>query len=169
LVSISLVVLLVACGGKKKDDSSSSSGGDSSSSSSQSSGSGSSGSSSSSSSDADISLENCKAYASLETAATSAFGTSSSGQIKVDKDALNKLVKASPNEIKADMQVLVDALVGYVEAVNKLGVNLNDPQAIAKMDPSKLQELQKLSEKFDDKKLTDASDRVEAYFTKHCS
>jgi predicted outer membrane protein len=105
----------------------------------------------------------------MEAAANAAFSTSSSGQFKLDKDALNKLVKASPNEIKADMQTIVDVLVGYVDALNKLGVNLNDPASIAKLDASKLQELEKLTTKFDDKKFTDASDRVQAYFEKHCS
>jgi hypothetical protein len=172
LVSISLVVLLVACGGKKKDDSSSSSGnGDSSSSSSQSSGSGASGddrSSSSSSSDGDVSLENCKQYASFAAAATSAFApTSASG--KIDKNALNNMVKASPKEIRSDMQVIVDAFVDYMDTLSKAGVNLNDPSSIAKLDQSKLAELEKAAAKLDTEKVQKALDKVDAFFTEKCS
>jgi hypothetical protein len=166
LVAIPLLALLIACGGDKKDDSSSSSDGDSGGSSSSQS-SGSSGDDRASSSDS-VSLENCKEYASLETAALAAFGTSSSGQFKFDKGAFDKIVKASPKEIRADMQILVDALVGYFEVLDKAG--LTDP---SKLDPAKLQaaqaDLEKAAAKMEEKKVVDASARVEAYFEKNCS
>lgn len=171
LIAIPLVALLVACGGGSKDKSSSddSGSGSSSSSSQDSSGSsGSSGSSSSSSSDADISLENCKEFASMEAAAGAAFGTSNTGATKLDKGALDKMVKASPKEIRADVQTIVDGLVAFFEVMDKAG--LNDP---SKLDPAKLQaaqaDLEKAGAKLEEKKFTDASARVEAYFQKHCS
>lgn len=164
LIAIPLLALLIACGGgdDKDDSSSSDSGGDSSSSSG---GSGSSGDDSSN--DGDISLENCKAYTSMETAAAAAFSTSSDGKSKLDKGALDKLVKASPKEIKSDMQIIVDALVGFFEVLDKSG--LTDP---SKLDPAKLQaaqaDLEKAGAKLEDKKFLDASSRVEAYFQKNC-
>jgi hypothetical protein len=170
-VAVPLLALLIACGGDKKDDSGSSGNGDSSSSSSQSSGSGASGDdrdSSSSSSDTDVSLENCKQYASFAAAATSAFGASS-GSAKIDKNALNNLVKQSPKEIKSDMQVIVDTFVTYLEALDKIGVNLNDPSSIAKLDQTKLQQMQAATEKLDTDKFQNALDKVDAFFTKECS
>jgi len=163
LIAIPLIALLVACGGGDKDKSSSD---DSGSGSSSSSGSGS--SNDSSSSDADISLENCKAYTSMEAAAAAAFGTSSDGKSKLDKGALDKLVKASPKEIQSDMKIIVDALVAFFEVLDKSG--LTDP---SKLDPAKLQaaqaDLEKAGAKLEEKKFLDASDRVEAYFQKNCS
>ena len=169
LVAVPLLALLIACGGDKKDNSGSSGNGDSSSSS-QSGGSGASGDdrASSSSSDTDVSLENCKQYASFAAAATSAFGASS-GSAKIDKNALNNLVKQSPKEIKSDMQVIVDTFVTYLEALDKIGVNLNDPSSIAKLDQTKLQQMQDATEKLDTDKFQNALDKVDAFFTKECS
>jgi hypothetical protein len=170
LVAVPLLALLIACGGDKKDDSGSSGNGDSSSSS-QSSGSGASGddrSSSSSSSDGDVSLENCKQYASFAAAATSAFAPTS-GSGKIDKNALNNMVKASPKEIRSDMQVIVDAFVDYIDTLSKAGVNLNDPSSISKLDASKLAELEKAAEKLDTEKVQNALDKVDAFFTEKCS
>ena len=66
------------------------------------------------------------------------------------------------------MQTIVDALVGFFEVLDKSG--LNDP---SKLDPAKIQaaqaDLEKASAKLEDKKFTDASARVEAYFAKQCS
>jgi len=168
LFAIPLVALLVACGGGDKDKSSSSDDGGSDGSSSSSSSSSGGGDDRASSSDSNASLENCKEYASLEQAATAAFGTTADGKSKLDKGALDKLVKASPKEIQADMKILVDGLVAFFEVLDKSG--LTDP---TKVDPAKLQaaqaDLEKASAKLEDKKFTDASERVEAYFTKHCS
>ena len=165
LVAIPLLALLVACGGGDKDDSSSS-GDDGSSSSSQ--GSGASGDDRASGGDSDVSLENCKEYASLESAASAAFSTTSDGKTKLDKGALDKLVKGSPKEIRSDMQTIVDTIVGFFEVLDKAG--LNDP---SKLDPAKLQaaqaDLEKAAAKMEEKKFLEASERVEAYFTKHCS
>ena len=162
-----LLLLLVACGGGDKDDSGSSG---SSSNDRPAASSGSSGSSSSASGDDSFSLENCKEYASLAASFTGAFGTTSSGGVKIDKNALNDLAKKSPQEIRSDMQVVVGAVISFLDTVEKLGVNLNDPASFTKLDAAKLQELQKASEKLtDDVKVQQASDRIEQYFQKKCS
>jgi hypothetical protein len=163
VVFVSLLLLLSACGGDKKSDSNSSSGG-SSSSSSQNTGAG----GSSNSGDAQVSLENCKEYLTFATAAASAFSPTT-GSLKLDKNALNNLVKTSPKEIKADVEVVIGALVAYFDAVEKLGVNLNDPQSFARLDPAKLQQMDAASEKFDDPKVQAAADRVDAFFETKCS
>jgi hypothetical protein len=169
LLAVPLIaLLLIGCGGDDKDSSSDggSSSGDSSSSSSGSSGSG---GSSSSGDDRAVSLENCKEYTSFATTAASAMGAGSSGQFKFDKGAFDKMVKASPKEIRADMEVVVGALVSYFEVLEKAGLT-GDP---SKIDPAKLQaaqaDLEKAAAKFEDKKVTEASERIEAFFEKNCS
>jgi len=166
LLLVPLLLLVAACGGDKNDSNGSSG---SSSSGQPASSSGSSGSSSASGNDS-FSLENCKEYALLAASFSGAFGTTSSGGVKIDKNALNELARKSPQEIRADMQVVVGAVISFLDTVEKLGVNLNDPSSFSKLDAAKLQELQKASEKLtDDTKVQQASDRIEQYFQKKCS
>jgi hypothetical protein len=164
-----LLALLIACGGddKSSDDGGSSSGGGNSSSDNSSNSGG--GGNSSSGDDREVSLENCKEYTSFASTAAAAFGaTSSNGQFKLDKGALDKMVKASPKEIRSDMETVVGALVSYFEVLEKAG--LTDP---SKIDPAKLQaaqaDLEKAAAKLDDKKVQDAGERIEAFFEKNCS
>ena len=161
VVCLSLVLLISACGGDKKDESNS---GAPSSSSSQGTGAG----GSINTSDADVSLENCKEYIAFATTAASAF-SSTSGSMKLDKSALNNLVKTSPKEIKADVEIVIGALVAYFDAIEKLGVNLDDAQSFARLDEAKLQQMEDASEKFDDPKVEAAADRVDAFFEAKCS
>jgi hypothetical protein len=173
LVAIPLLVLLVACGGDKKESpSNSDNGGSSSSGSSGSTGtSGSTGSGSNtgstSSNDGAFSIENCKQYASLAVAGQAAFGTTSN--FKLDQKALDKLVKETPSEIRSDMQVVITAIVDVYTGFEKLGLNLSDPSSFAKLDSAKIAELEKLTAKFDEKKFTDASEKIEKYFATRCS
>jgi hypothetical protein len=163
---IPLLILVIACGGDKKDDAATSTG--------SAGGAGSTGTSSSSPSsnasgeDRAVSLENCTQYASLAAAATSAFTPSTAGSLKLDKNALNNVVKAAPGEIRGDMQVIVDALVAYIEAIEKIGINLSDPSSFARLDEAKLQQFQSATDKLDDEKVRTASDKVDAYFASKC-
>jgi hypothetical protein len=171
LVAVPLLVLLVACGGDKKDSSSSSNDGGSSNSSASNSNSGggssNSGGGATTSNDGALSLENCKAYASMEAAATQAFGTTSN--FKLDEKALNDLAKNSPSEIRSDMTLVVGTIIEVFKGFEKLGVNFNNPSSFATLDAAKLAEFEKLGAKFDDKKFTDASERIEKYFVSKCS
>lgn len=167
LVAVPLLVLLVACGGDKKDSSSSNDGGSTSSNASSSSGSSNSGGGATTSNDGAASLENCKAYASMEAAASQAFGTASN--FKLDQKALNDLVKNSPSEIRNDMTLVVGTIIEVFQSMEKLGVNFNDPSSFARMDAAKLAEFEKLGAKFEDKKFTDASERIEKYYISKCS
>lgn len=171
LIAIPLLVFLVACGGDKKDSSSNNDGGGSNSSSSSgassSSSSGGGNNNSVSSNDGALSLENCKAFASMEAAATQAFGTGST--FKLDTKALDDLVKASPSEIRGDMTLVVGTIVEVFQGFEKLGVNFNNPASFGTLDAAKLAEFEKLGAKFDDKKFTDASERIEKYFVSKCS
>ncbi|HEX5141541.1 MAG TPA: hypothetical protein VFX19_11395 [Dehalococcoidia bacterium] len=178
LLAVPLLFLLVACGGGSKKDNSStssngnaatSSSGSSANSSSSSGGSSSSSSGSSSSNDGGVSLENCRQYTNLEKLAQAGFGTPGSTDFKIDKGALDQLVKASPSEIRNDMQLVVSTIEDVFDAIQKLGVNLSDPASFQKLDPAKLQQLETISNKFDDQKFEDASNRIEAYFEKNCS
>ncbi len=115
-----------------------------------------------------VSLENCTQYASFAAAAASAFTSSTSGTLKLDKNALNNVVKTSPGEIRGDMQVIVDALVTYFEALDKIGVNLSDPASFARLDETKLRQIEAATAKLDDEKVQKASDKVDAFFTSKC-
>lgn len=169
LIAIPLLALVIACGGSDKKDDSSSSSGSSDTGTSQSSGSGSNSSSGDDRASGDsVSLENCKEYTAFATTAAAAFAPSASGQFKLDKSALDKMVKASPKEIRSDMQTVIGALISYFDVLDKAG--LTDP---SKLDPAKLQaaqaDLEKAAAKLDEKKVQDASERIEAFFEKHCS
>jgi hypothetical protein len=48
-------------------------------------------------------------------------------------------------------------------------LNLSDPSSFAKLDSAKIAELEKLTAKFDEKKFTDASEKIEKYFATRCS
>jgi hypothetical protein len=169
-MAVPLLALLIACGGGDKDSSSSSGSGDGNTSSSGSQSGSGDDRASGTSSDGDLSLENCKQYASFAASAAGAFAsTSSTGAFKIDKNALNDMLKKSPKEIQGDMKIIVDAFVGYVEALDKAGVNLNDPSSFARLDSAKLAQVEAAAEKFDDPKIEAASDRVDAFFTKECS
>ena len=169
LVAVPLLLFLVACGGDKKDSSSSSNGGGSSSSSSSNSGGGSSNSGGgTTSNDGALSLDNCKQYASFAAAAAGASSQAFNPGQKVDKNAFQNMVKAAPSEIRSDVQIIADALVAYIGEMEKIGVNLNDPASFSKLDPAKLQQLENASAKLDEKKVQDAFDRVDKFFTSKC-
>jgi hypothetical protein len=172
LIAVPLLLAVVACGGKSKssDTSSTPTGNDSAASATQASNSGNGGSSSNNnSSSSDASLANCPQFANFVAAATKGFGGASGSTAKFDKKALDDMVKAAPSAIKADVQVMADGLGSYFDALNKLGVDLNDPQSFSKLDATKLQQLQDAVAKLDTQKFTDASNRVEAFFQKNCS
>jgi hypothetical protein len=171
IIAAPLLAFVIACGGGDDDSSSGSSGGsgsgDNSSSSSGASGDDRSGGSGGSGDS--ISLENCKQYESFATTAAAAFSASGpSGQFKLDKGALDKMVKATPKEIRGDMEVVVGALVAFYEVLEKAG--LTDP---SKLDPAKLQaaqaDLEKAAAKLEDPKIEAAGERIEAFFEKNCS
>ena len=168
LITIPLLVFLIACGGDKKDSSSNSDGGGSNSSNAGGGSTGSSGGGSVSSNDGALSLENCKQYQQMDAAATAAFSSAFSN-LKVDEKALNDLVKNSPGEIRNDMTLVVGTIIEFFQGVQKLGVNFNDPAAMARIDAAKLAEFEKLGAKFEDKKFTDASERIEKYYVSKCS
>lgn len=176
-----LLSLVIACGGgSKKSDSNS---GDSSSQSSSQgsgddrssgSGSGSGSSSGSSSSNSDFDVKNCPQYSNLANIAEKAFGSSATGtgtSTKIDTKYFDDLVKNSPKEIKGDMQVFVDAMKGYIDALNKVGVDINDPNSFSKIanDQAKLAQLQTALTKLDDPKFETATNNISAYFQKKCS
>jgi hypothetical protein len=166
LIAIPLLVLLVACGGDKKDSSSSNDGGGSSSNSSNSGGSS---GGSVSSNDGALSLDNCRQYASFAATAAGASAQAFNPNQKVDKKAFEDMVKASPSEIRSDMQVIADALISWVTELEKVGVNLNDPSSFARLDPAKLQQLENASKKLEDPKVEAAFDKVDKFFTSKCS
>jgi hypothetical protein len=76
------------------------------------------------------------------------------------QDALDELADKAPDEIKADVQTLSNALSTLIEVFESVDYDFTklaqDPAAAAKL------------QEFDSQELTDASARVEAYLTQVC-
>jgi hypothetical protein len=91
-----------------------------------------------------------------------ALGASSGAQSLKDSAALfQQFVDKAPSEIRADLQVLADALSKYADA-------LKDLKPAQAPDAKTLQKLQQLATSIDQPKVEAASKRVEAWAKKNC-
>ena len=81
-------------------------------------------------------------------------------------DAMDTFADKAPSEIKKDARVVADAFQEYLEALEDADIDLDDPESFADADPDDLAEI---GEIFEDEEFTDASDRLEDYFTEHCN
>jgi hypothetical protein len=81
-------------------------------------------------------------------------------QFNASQEALAQLEESAPDEIKADVAILADAIGGLIEVFAAADYDFtqlaSDPEAIAQL------------EAFSSAEITDASTRVEAYLTEVC-
>ena len=75
-------------------------------------------------------------------------------------------VSAAPGEIKADAELLASSLDGLIEYMQIVGGDLAaDPSTLSEEDQARIAEIQ---EQFEDQKVQEASDRVDAYNAEEC-
>jgi aminopeptidase N len=106
--------------------------------------------------------EDCVALASAGAAFAQAF--SGAGDSEESKAALDELASKVPDEIRADVETLAQALSAYAEKLKDIGV-----EAGATPSPEQLQQLQSAIASFDQQELTAASNRIEAWTQKNCT
>jgi hypothetical protein len=105
--------------------------------------------------------EDCLALASVGASIAQAFsGAVDSG----DQADLDELASKVPDEIKADVTTLAQALATYSEKLEDIGI-----EAGATPTAAQLQELQAAITSLDQQELTAASQRLEAWSTENCT
>jgi hypothetical protein len=77
---------------------------------------------------------------------------------------LDKAVQYAPSEIKGDVKIVADAFRPFLQVM--ASVNYDFTKLMS--DPSKQQQIQALSAKFNEADVKAASDRINAYVTAHC-
>ncbi len=162
LIAIPLTVLLLACGGGDSDDSSSSSGSSDGGTATQSSGSG------SSNSNAQPDLGNCAELLGFARSlgVSGAFSGGDFGNFNAE--VFQDLADNAPDEIKSDMRLLANALVGFFEVLDDLSIDFSNPASFASLSPADLQKLEDASNKIDSAEVQAASEKVGAFFENRC-
>lgn len=184
LVLLPLLIFLVACGGD--DDDSANTGDQPSTSDSNSSGSSNSGtsdsnSSSSSSSDSNSNnsasssgtFENCPEFANFAASIATAFSGATPGSAATDLEDtvqyFQALADASPDEIRADMQVIAEAFGGFYSVLNDFNIDLSNPTSFASLTADQQAQLQTALEELGNPNLEEASNNVSAWFEANCN
>ena len=103
--------------------------------------------------------DECEAIANVFLAMASVL----SGQ-SVDMSAFDAL----PSSLEADAQVVVEAFDDYADGLAELGIDLNDPEALANLSPSQLEGFNQLAEQVDSDALNAAMDNLSAYGEAQC-
>jgi hypothetical protein len=106
--------------------------------------------------------EDCLALASAGAAFAQAF--SGTGDSSGSTEELQELASKVPDEIREDVQTLAQALAGYAEKLQDIGV-----EAGATPTAEQVQQLQAAIASFDQQELTAASNRIEAWTQKNCT
>jgi hypothetical protein len=80
-------------------------------------------------------------------------------------DAFEEMADAAPSEIKDDMRILAEVYTEYGEIVAESNF---DPSSGQPPSSEALEKLQEASEKFNDERFTEASERVSKWFQEEC-
>jgi hypothetical protein len=107
----------------------------------------------------------CGARASFAAPNPAAFQGDAKSALKTAAAAMDSAVANSPSDIKADVQIVVNAAKPFYQLLASVDY---DYMKLA-TDQSKAQQLQALGEKFNEAKVKAAADRVEAWAKAHCS
>jgi hypothetical protein len=181
LVLVPFLIVGLACGGGDDDDdagASPSDGAASPTAATDSGGGGGSSSDSDSDSDSDntsdsddevVDLEDCDAVTDLISGSAFAAGGSGPEDLQDTAEFFQELADRVPDEISDDMQVFADAFVGYLEALEEAGLDLNNPAALQNASPAQLAQLQAAAEAFSAADVVEASENIQAYFEAECS
>ena len=105
--------------------------------------------------------EDCVALAGVGASIAQAFGGAVDSGEQADLDALASKV---PEEIRADVQTLAKALATYSAKIKDIGI-----EAGATPSAAQLQQLQAAITSLDQKELTAASQRLEAWSKENCT
>jgi hypothetical protein len=84
-------------------------------------------------------------------------------------EALQTAADRAPDEIKADMQLLADAIAGFFGTLEEFEVDFSNPASLASLSAEEQAELTAAMESFDTPELAEASERLNTYFTEKCS
>ena len=104
--------------------------------------------------------EDCLALAGVGASIAQAFSGAADSGSEADLDELASRV---PEEIRADVQILAEALAEYSERLQEIGV-----EAGATPTAAQVQELQAAIASLDQQGLTAASERIQAWATENC-
>ena len=106
--------------------------------------------------------EDCLALASAGAAFAQVF--SGTGNSAESEEALDELASKVPDEIRADVQTLAQALAAYADKLKDIGL-----EAGATPTAEQLQALQAAIASFDQEELDAASQRIQAWTDKNCT
>ena len=115
-------------------------------------------------------LSNCPALIALANS-VGLSGDFSSGDVNTadfDPAAFQKLADQSPNEIRADMQLISGALTNLYKLLDDLNVDISNPASFATLSPENLNKVEAAAGQLSTPELQAASDRVQAYFADKC-
>ncbi|MEX2586584.1 MAG: hypothetical protein WD602_01135 [Actinomycetota bacterium] len=83
-------------------------------------------------------------------------------------DSFNNAADEVPNEISADFRVVADAFAQFAQALNDIGLDPSDPQAVSEMSEEDLAALQSASQAMNDPAVQQAADNVTSFLEENC-
>lgn len=192
LVAVPLLAFLIACSSGDDDDSSSTSDGGDQPAATQPSDGGGNGDSSNDGDSTDSStdgngdstdnvandevLQNCpELLAFASAAAQGAFGGANPAPSTLEEDLeltagyFQELAANSPDEIRADMQIIADAFGQFFQTLEELEIDFSDPSSFATLDADAVAQLEAASSAVDTPEVNAAVENVQAYFERECS
>ncbi len=112
----------------------------------------------------------CAAFVGAFVGASSAIGSAFSGtgdtsDLKEVADYFNEVTDKLPKDIRADFMVFAEAYSDFAAAMADLKIDFSKPES---MNPEALAKLEELGNTFEDPKVKQASERVEAYIDAEC-
>lgn len=106
------------------------------------------------------------AFAGAGASVGSAFsGTSDAADLEKVAEYFEEVADKLPKDIRADFQIFAQAYADFAKAMAEANIDFSNP---ASMNPEALAELEKLGKAFEDSKVQEASDRVQAYVDANC-
>lgn len=121
-------------------------------------------------------LQNCpELLAFASAAAQGAFGGASPAPSTLEEDLeltaeyFQQLAANSPDEIRADMQIIADAFGQFFQTLEELEIDFSDPSSFATLDADAVAQLEAASSAVDTPEVNAAVENVQAYFERECS
>lgn len=111
----------------------------------------------------------CRRYAEAFDEVPSDAGPGNVEGLQQAADSFNEAADTVPNEVSGDFRVIADAFGQFADALNEVGLDPNDPQAMAEMDEEDLQALQSATSNMSDPAVQQAASNVTTFLEQNCT
>lgn len=111
----------------------------------------------------------CRRYAQAFDEVPSDAGPGNVEGLQQAADSFNEAADTVPNEVSGDFRVIADAFGQFADALNEVGLDPNDPQAMAELDEEDLQALQSATSNMSEPAVQQAASNVTTFLEQNCT